>query len=351
MGLLLKMVLRFRYGNYTLFFLFMAVVVSCNQDSKSSQTLSNSKQLLNDTLVIDSLTVLIKSNPNNAGLYNERSLAYERIGKLTKSIDDLSNAHKLDTLNIDYYVRLSDKYLQFGKSEKTRELLLKANSIDDKNVEVLYRLGNLYFYVKDYKQAVSYLKEAKSIDPFYAPLYFTYGMMYKEKGDTAKAIEQFQIAVEREPDYYDAYIILGSLSAAQGDSIAIDYYKNALRILPDSYEAYYSIAMFYQVNDNPEQAIETYKQMLNISRNSFPNVFFNLGYIEMIFYGEFNAAIAYFDSAIQIQENYPAAYCNVGYCYEQLNDKSNAEFNYKKALQLEPNFNIAVLGLERLKNN
>jgi len=346
-----KIVKQISYKNYILGFIVLVLSIACNQTPENSINNNVTNHHFNDTLIIDSLTALITNNPQKSSLYAERSLAYERIGKLTKSISDLSSANELDTLNIDYYVKLSDKYLQFGRSEKTRELLLKANRIDASNVEVLYRLGNLYFYVKDYKQAVLYLKQAKSIDPFLAPLYFTYGMIYKEKGDTINAIEQFQIAVEREPDYYDAYVMLGSLRAGQGDSIALAYYRNALRIIPDSYEANYAIAMFYQLNNKPEQAIKAYKQILDVSRKKYPNIFFNLAYIEMIFYGEYNSALAYFDSAIQIQENYPAAFCNIGYCYEQLNDKTNAVYNYKKALQLEPNFNIAVLGLERLKNN
>lgn len=339
------------------FKLFLQVVIvlsvffACNENPKSGSIDSSKNIGTNpDSLLLDSLTNLIQSNPYRSEYYNQRSIVYESMGKLTASLNDLDKALQLDTLNVDYMVRLSDKYLQFGQSQKTRELLLKAEQIEDQSVEVLYRLGNLYFYVQDYKTAASYLRRAKDADPFHAPTYFTFGMIYKERRDTLKAIEQFQIAVEREPKYYDAYMMLGALYSGFGDSLAIDYFNNALEVLPASYEAMYSKAFFYQQNEQPEKAIKQYNQMLDGNRDKYQYVFFNLGYIEMIFYNEFEKAISYFDSALTIQPDYAAAYTNKGFCFENLYKIDSAKGNYIKALELQPDLEVAKLGLKRLKN-
>lgn len=331
--------------------LIVFAMISCNNSSEKSSKIDQSNhKVSNDSILLDSISRLINKFPYNANYYEQRSGVYEKLGKLTASMNDLEKALELDSLNVNFMVRLSDKYLQFGQSQITRELLFKAIKLEPENVEVLYRLGSLYFYVQDYKQSVNYLKQAKKVDPFYAPTYFTYGMIYKEKGDTLNAIEQFQIAVEREPNYYDAYILLGSLCTGLGDSIAVDYYDNALEILPGSYEASYGIAMFYQINDKPERAINQYQFMLKGNRDKFQHVFFNLGYIEMLYYNEFETAIAYFDSAIAIQPDYVAAYSNKGYCFEQLSNQQNAKQCYIKALEYDPSFKVAKLGLRRLSN-
>lgn len=303
----------------------------------------------NKISTLDSLNALINENPGKAELFAQRSVEYQNMGEHTHSIKDMTQAYKLDSLNVEYMVSLSDKYLQFGKSEKTREFLLKAEKTSPADIEVLYRIANLYFYVRDYKKSFAYLKKAKEVDPFYAPLYFTYGMIYKETGDTTKAIEQLQIAVEREPKYYDAYVVLGFLYSGLNNPLAISYYDNALNILPNSYEVNYAKAMFYQNNEKPEDAIAVYNNILKDSTNIYPNVYFNLGYIEMIYFAEYNTALAYFDSASQLQNNYAEAYNNMGFCLEQLGKRNQAINFYEKALEINADLKEAALGLKRLK--
>ncbi len=332
-------------------FVSVLLVIACNNKSLETNIENESVNYENtDSVKLDSLTILIQENPKNDKLYAERSVVYQDLGQRTKSLNDLTIANNIDSLNVEYIIQLSDIYLQFGKSHISRDLLLRANKLEDKNIQVLYRLGNLYFYIQDYKVAIEYLKKARDVDPFFAPVYFTYGMIKKELGDTATAIEQFQIAVEREPNYYDAYIVLGALHSQLKDSVCLDYYRNALHILPNSYEAKYAMAMFYQQNEKPEQALQIYKTIVN-NNNAFPNVYFNMGYVEMIFFNEYNTANSYFDSAIAIQPLYSSAYSNKGYCFEKLNDKINARKSYQKALEIEPNMEVAVLGLNRLDNN
>lgn len=318
--------------------------------NKNSSPNVNSLLLSRDSIALDSLNKLIGENEFSDALYAQRAGLYTEMGKLTKALNDYLQASKIDSTNVNYLIELSDRYLQFGKSGKTREYLLRAKELDAENVHVLYRLANLHFYVKEYKKSISYLNTAKDIDPFFAPIYFTKGLIYKENLDTIKAIAQFQIAVEREPSYYDAYIQLGTLWGLMNNTLAIDYYKNALAILPESYEAAYGLAMSYQLFDKPEKAIDQYNKMLIGNRDKFQHVYFNLGYIEMIFFNEYTTAISYFDSAIYIQSNYAEAYSNKAYCLEQLNNNVAATECYKKALDITPGMPIAESGLQRMNN-
>ncbi|MBI9066332.1 MAG: tetratricopeptide repeat protein [Salinivirgaceae bacterium] len=321
-------------------------VISCTTNKSSNENIKTIE--LSDSLKVDSLTLLIKSNHKNAVLYAERSNVNYKLGNIETAISDLQLANALDSLNPDYFVKLADLYLQMGKSEEVNRILLKGNKLVPNNNNILYRLGNLYFYIQDYKNSMKYLNESKEIDPYFAPVYFTKALVLKELGDTAQAVKNLQIAVEREPDYYDAYMQLGLLYSLRPDSIAIDYYNNALALDPTSYEAFYGKAFFYQQNDKPEMAIAIYKQMLNELSNNLPVVHFNLGYIEMIYYANYKDALAYFDSSIMFSNIYPDAYCNKAFCLEKLGNKTEARKAYKKALELVPNFEIAIIGLNRL---
>ena len=333
----------------TLFVCLFALLFSCQQNQPKHITAVD-QPVINDSLLIDSLSELIRKNPRQSELYSQRAKLWLKTGNYGNSRNDFTTASQLDSLNPEYYTQLADLYLQKGKSEVTRTLLLKANRLIPGNVKVLYRLGNLYFYVKEYKQAGEYLDEAIKADPFFAQAHFTKALLLKEKGDTAKAVDNLQIAVEREPDYYDAYMQLGVLYAAKPDSIALAYYRNALRVIPDSYEALYGIAMFYQENGNPEKALETYRYLLDHVDKSLPAIYYNMGYIEMEFFEDFKRGIERYDSAIIIKPDYKEAFCNRAYCYKRLGNAAKARDDYHQALKIDGEFNPAIEGLKRIQN-
>lgn len=326
--------------------MFFLTLAACNQP-KTSQSGQEGKPL-SDSLRIDSITQLIRENPRETELYSNRADIYLELGNLASAMNDLTIANRLDSLNPIYYIKLADFYLQLGKSETINSLLLKGNKLIPNNKEILYRLGNLYFYIQDYKKALTYLNQATELDPFYAQAFFTKGLVFIETGNIPKAITSLQIAVDREPDYYDAYMQLGLLFAAKSDSLAVAYYNNALRIIPDSYEALYAKAMFYQQTKKLDQAIATYQYLLNEVSNEFHYVHFNLGYIEMTYYGEYERAIAYYDSALIYNPIFPDALCNRAFCYEKTGKKEEARANYMKALEQSPNYPLAIKGLNRL---
>lgn len=325
--------------------------MACHQkNGDQANNTSNNIKPKTDSVLVDSLTAEIRKHPKNDKLYALRAGAYLDMGEMTKAINDLTIANKLDSLNPEYYIRLSDFYLQLGKSELTNQLLLKANRLIPENKEVLYRLGNLYFYVQDYKKAFEYINKAIDIDPFYAEAYFTKALVYREIKDTTRAIRQLQIATEREPDYYDAYMLLGDLFSQKNDSIAIDYYNNALQIIPNSYEAHYGKAMFYQQSNQPRKAIKRYQTMVDSLNRNKNMLYYNIAYVYMQHLNDYNQAISYYDSAIQQTPDFAEAYLNKGYCFEQLRQYQKARQMYTKVLEMQPNMELAILGLNRLDN-
>lgn len=297
---------------------------------------------------IDSVTQLIRKNPTHANLFSARAQLYIGAGFLSKAIDDLTIASSLDSTEPKYYNQLADFYLQLGKSEKVVQVLEKGNRLIPNQFEILYRLGNLYFYIQDYKMAMNYLNQAQKANAHYAPIFFTKGLVFLETHDTTKAITSFQVAVEREPDYYDAYMQLGLLFAKKSNPLATDYYQNALRVIPNSYEALYAKAMFFQQTDDIEEAIKVYRYILDEVSPEFPTVHYNLGYMDLLYSGDFSQALIHFDSALLFKPLYPEAVYNKGICYEKMGQIDLARNQYKLALEQKPDFNLAIKGLSRL---
>lgn len=321
--------------------------LSCTQKSNQNKLPANNYS--SDSLKIDSLSELISNKPTNGSYYAERSTLYLKLGKMEDAIKDLIFANSLDSLNPDYYVRLAEFYLRLGKSEIVNEVLQRGNRLIPNDKNILYNLGKLHFFIRDYKQALGYLNQAIKLDNYFAEAYFTRGLVYSESGNSKLAIENMQIATNRNPDYYDAYIQLGLMFAQKGDSLALQYYDNALNLLPDSYDAWYGKAMFYQENDNIDKAMELYTAMLdNISRD-LPEIHFNMGYIQMMHYEDYLTAIQQFDTALVQYPLYIDAIYNQGYCYEALGNTNQAIQMYQKAVDNHPDYQLAIEGLQRLK--
>jgi len=328
--------------------IFTVTLLSCKQTTNKVSNLSNEKQSL---LTIDSLTTLIGENPDDATLYAQRSKLYAGKGEITNAVRDMIFANKIDSLNPEYYIVLSDLYLSLGKSEVVNDLLLKANRLIPDNKDILYRLGKLYFYIQDYKNAIKYLNKAIEQDDYFAEAWFTKGLVYSEINKKDVAIKSFQFATERNPDYYNAYIQLGLLYSEKQDSLALSYYDNALRIKPDSYDALYGKAIFYQNTGNVKQAEKNYRYILKNISDSLPEIYFNLGYINMVDLEDYKTAVSKFDSAIFIKPNYFQAVYNKAFCYEQLQYFEKAKYFYNQTLAINPDYNLAKEGLKRVNKD
>ncbi|NOZ45473.1 MAG: tetratricopeptide repeat protein [Chlorobi bacterium] len=322
--------------------------ISCSTNQNSKQ-LSENNLVRNDSIKsIEQISQEIRKNPLNANLFVERSKLLILDNKIDEAINDLEIAVKIDSLNTTNYIHLADLYLKIGKSGKTKLILEKCLHFKPDNSDALLRMANLYFYVKNYTKAMEYINKAQKVNRNLPQLYFTKGMIYKETGDTSMAIKNFQIAAEKEPEYYDAYMLLGLLYQQKKDSISCYYYKNAIKIIPLSMEAHYNLAMFYQENGSEKRAINEYTYILNNIDSLQPTIYFNLGYIYMQYFNEYDSAIVKYSKSIEINNQYTEAYYNRGYCYEQLKNLEFAKNDYLKALSITKNYEFAINGLNRL---
>ena len=102
-----------------------------------------------------------------------------------------------------------------------------------------------------------------------------------------------------------------------------------------------------QSDEQIEQAVEQYKIVLQIKEDHLPTLN-NLGYVYMVDQDKYDEALALFDRAIAVEPNCVEAYCNRGVCYECTGRLAEAREAYEAALRILPNYDAAVLGLNRL---
>jgi tetratricopeptide (TPR) repeat protein len=332
---------------FAFFFLFFSMLFlsSCGDGDRTNVTTTATNTNISDTL--KKLNDAVAADPHNVAALYARANYYLQAKDYQNSYFDMMQVLNIDSSKAPYYLTLSDVYFFTNKTSGSKRALEKAIELDDKNIEALLKLAELYLYVGKNEKSIEYINKALKIDQYNAKAYFMKGMNYKDLKDTAKAISSMQTAVEQDQSYYHAYMQLGILWAAKKNSIAIQYYKNAIRIDPNSSEAWYAIGKFYQDAGDWENAITTYKALIKArTHNKYAS--YNLAVIYLVNLKKYQLALEHFTEALQIDPNYVEAYYGRGVSYHALGDEKQARDNYQQCLRINPDYKPAQIELKQL---
>ncbi|MBW7841038.1 MAG: tetratricopeptide repeat protein, partial [Chitinophagaceae bacterium] len=331
------------------FFFSLAILLSCNGNKPGNET--KAPVTATDTTEtgkkLSELDAMIAGSPKNADLYFQRASIYFRKKRIDDANKDMLKAIAIDSSKADYYLLLADIYLSASRIVYSQNSLEKAVELNPENLKAHSKLAEIYFLLKKYNESLKHTSEMLRIEPGNALAYFIRGMDLKEAGDTAKSIKSFQLALENNRDYYDANMQLGLLYSYKNNQVCVEFFTNAIRIRPDSEEALYGRALFYQEHNELDRAIQDYTQILKLNpRNQHAH--YNLGYIHYTFLKVYDQAIKHYNDAIAVAPDYPEAYYSRGLCYETLGNIAAAKEDYEKALQQRPGYKLPLLGLKRI---
>lgn len=329
--------------------LIIFIGIGC-QNTNQKESGSQQKEVVKaDPLTtFDSLSIKIQNNPSDPMLYNRRANFFLVTGENNKALADVNKALQLDTINAVIWITLADVYFASERFVDSREVLIKAINLDPQNTSALLKLARLYFIYKEYETAMSFVDKALEIDPMLEDAYFIKGMTFAERGDTTTALFNYQKSVEVNPDFYDAWIMLGNLQAAKGNSLAEQYYRNALELDTNNTHAIYVLALYYQESGQLEYATRQYESLL--AKEESKNALFNLGYINLVFKADYPGAISYFYKALKVDPDYHDALFNLALALELSGDKEDARIKYKELLKKVPNHERALMQLNQMDN-
>lgn len=332
-----------------LLLILLSVVMGCNPKHAETTQENNSGEMQDPVLAkLDELNSQIKKDSLNPDLYLERAKFYHENQELNEAFKDITTAIELDSSYSEYYITLADIYLSMGKIQKSVKSLEKSIALNDQNPDAYLSLAEISIVILDYQKALAYIDKALKTDELAYKGYLLRGVVMLETGDTIRAIRNFQKAIDVNQNYFEANIQLAQLYAGKENDLAINYYNNALNIKPDNDEVTYSLAMYFQETGRYEKAIQQYNIILDRNPN-FYIALYNLGYIHLVYLEEYQAAVDYFTQTIELKSDYTDAYYNRGFAYELLNNPEKSWDDYKKALEIHPNYERAIEGLNRIE--
>ncbi|MGD1845613.1 MAG: tetratricopeptide repeat protein [Salibacteraceae bacterium] len=338
-----------KFAKTTLIFSLFLTLVACTETTPSRPATTQSSDTTAHT--IDRYVAVsqkIKEEPNNPALYFERSKVLFDSLELADAMGDIDRALLLDSNNAEFRLHKADIYYRQNKTRLSKEQLEKILALDKDNLEANLRMAEIFHIVGNFKKSIEYVNEVLRIDVYNPTAYYWKGLNYKMIGDTATAVSSFQTAREQNNDFFQAYIQLGLLYGSVNDDQAIAYYDNAIRIQPNSYDAHYNKAIYLQENNYPEQALGEYQILIKIGGAKLPQIYHNIGYVNLIYLEDFPAAIEAFDQALALFPEYIEARHNRGLTHESMGNAEAAVKDYRMVLKMQPDYTKSALGLERL---
>ena len=331
---------------HVLYFLpvVMALMFACAGQEKE---LPEDKDRLEQTDALDSLSNILAKDSLDPVVLHERARLYLERGMVNEALGDLARALEIRPGNSDIYLTLADAYLMMGKIPNCIEALQKAEQLDPANNDALLKLAEIYLVLQDYQNTHDYVRKALDLDTRNPRAYFIRGYALMETGDTTAAIRSMQNALDQDQEYYEAAVQLGVLLSETGNPLAEEYYEAAIAIDPNRDAAYYLLGMHYQELERMAEALQIYERLMTVNPG-FKEAYYNSGYIFLVHYEDFQKAIAYFNQALDQDARYIDALYNRGFAYELSGDYPSARRDYQQVLEIRPNYELAVNGLNRL---
>jgi superkiller protein 3 len=257
----------------------------------------------------------LKSNPDDAELHFNLSLALAKLGDSGSAREELDAAIRLDPQMAKARNLLGISHLVNNERAKAEGEFRAAVSADSHFVEARNNLGVLYACSGKDAEAIELLRFAVQGRPDYAPAHINLGLVLAAEGKYPEAEREFRLALRSSPKNLNAYNALGMIAAklGRGDE-AIEILQKVLQARPDSAIAHLNLGMA-------------------LSTDGF----------------DLPGALAQFSEAIRLDSKASSAYFNRGRVLYELNRVEEARAELENACRLQPDYPEALYLLAQVE--
>lgn len=264
----------------------------------------------------------------------------------------LDEKHKITKEADDYIGKIANVYYVYGANDFKVKNYSKAvtdfetaytiaKELGKKDTSVAYNLGICGVMAKEPKVAAKYLKECIDLKYQKPNVYIFYARSLKQLGDTTGALQALKEGETVFPQSLDILLEQAEVYLEQGKSAAlVSKLKEAIAKQPNNPKNasyYFLIGKSYDDGGQAVKAEDYYKKAIGVNPN-FYEAYYNIGAL-------------YINKAAKIQKqanNLPLEKVKE---YNALNDSANAELRValpwlEKALSLRPGDNLAITALK-----
>lgn len=170
-------------------------------------------------------------------IHNNLGRVHLRNGETQEARREFEKALELDPRNADALLNLANLDALDGRTTQAERLIQRALQVDPNSVAALAQLAELRRRRGDLEGAIGLYRQALTIDrqPF---VYLGLGDVLQRAGRHPEAVEAFRSALELDPDSATAHYDLGVTYGKMGRlEEAVDAYERALELQPEGVQA------------------------------------------------------------------------------------------------------------------
>lgn len=205
----------------------------------------------------------IELAPTLPNAHNMLGLLYHERGDLEGALASFLRSAEIEE-SIHTLTFLGTVQLQLGMTNAARENLIKAVTLDPGYEEAHYNLS-LTYSTEAPSEAVNSFRTAIRLDPQYAMAHRELGWTLRRLCQHAEAETHLRKAIELDESDGWAYIYLGNLLWITGDSRSAEQALiKATEVWPDHSVPLWSLAIFYEYDNRPQEAEFFYESALHL---------------------------------------------------------------------------------------
>lgn len=273
-------------------------------------------------LAIDLIRKAVQNNNQVALFHANLGEMNRQLGNLDEAVVHGERAVALDPGMAMAHGNLGIAYFDREDYTQAEACQLRALAIDPNFAPALNNMGSVRRAHKQMDEAMDWYRRAIAADPRYLEPLSNLGAVLLEEDRAGEAIEPLNRALQINPQYAGALCNLGlARSALEQHDIALDWLGKALQVRPAYAEAHIGLARVLQAYEEKQNLPEAEKSALRA--------------IE-------------FASNQGNRKVLADAYHTLGSIYGELARSSEAEAAYRRALEINPESDEALLGLGHL---
>ena len=241
-------------------------------------------------------------------------------------------------------------------------------------------LGAIYYAIGQYDSAWVHIEHALEIAPGFAAAHLTLGLVHHARGDMDAALTAFKKTVEGDtlsvarmgivpsdtvyawarsqfdkllegpPELAVAHTAM-AIVYNQGGYLneAVHHYRQAIENDSSYVDAYTNLGKVYTDTEEYEKAALVYEKVLTLSppADQLPKIHLNLG-VSYLGVERVDNAIAEWKKAIEMSPDYMDAYMNLGTAYQNKNMPDSTRVVWERALEVGPQSVVPRVALGRL---
>ena len=260
---------------------------------------------------------------------------------MTNVTPDPTQGPRTDPVDIDRLMQDGDDHIRQGRGTAAdlsfREVLLHQPD----NPGALQRRGFLAFLRGDPDQAVELLSKAMAIRSDDATLCAHLAGALMACGKLDEAVSHWQRVIELAPDYAAAYVNLGDTYFAKSETeLSEAAYRKSIALAPDNPKAFVGLARMLHFSNRSGEAESALHQALELAGDA-PEVWNLVGTV-LLETGGLDAALELFEGSVVKAPAEPQGHTGKGIALHLLARPDEARAAYRRALEIDPRYPLAL---------